>query len=577
MLECYAERVSARLYIRMERGAGNDDSRFWEAEVRDHMLWTRTGRLGSDGFSSEPARFNDEAAARAEALARASEHRELGFREISHVVGEPARNPDIEDTILAEPDNPSGYLVYADWLQAHGDPRGELIMLDYRLEQKTHDARLLRARRRFEKNHRARLLPERVYEMLRNHHRYPGEVCELERRYGFLYRAHLGRALTDPPYTVRELLLALLHHPSAALLQELRIGAVLSSVTADRAEHAGPPGNGHTRGGWPAYDYEPVITALCRAAPASLRRLVLADPAVDEPRRSRLGPVDGLFTSLPGLTDVRLSADELELAQIHAPALRRFQLNTPVIRPEFLDAFDRASWPRLCELRLCGNDHALDIGALTRLLSGKPTPELATLVITHTRDTGEILHALMRSPLIKQLRALDLSYGDLSDNDVAAMREHAGAFASLQALTLDGNFISRAARADVREVFPDASLADQRGAAADRPRFRPQDIVDFAPDYPSIPAARDVANPSRWPHIGTWGKFLWGRYHGRALYDVFVEVRASQDMEAGCTCPSYKYPCKHALGLLMLAESRRVLPVSEPPEGFIENCRANRQ
>ncbi|MEO8845793.1 MAG: TIGR02996 domain-containing protein [Kofleriaceae bacterium] len=39
------------------------------------------------------------------------------------------RNAAIEAAILAAPDDPNAYQVYADWLQSHGDPRGELIML----------------------------------------------------------------------------------------------------------------------------------------------------------------------------------------------------------------------------------------------------------------------------------------------------------------------------------------------------------------------------------------------------------------------------------------------------------------
>jgi uncharacterized protein (TIGR02996 family) len=41
------------------------------------------------------------------------------------------RNAEIEAAILATPDDPSAYQVYADWLQSHGDPHGELIMLQH--------------------------------------------------------------------------------------------------------------------------------------------------------------------------------------------------------------------------------------------------------------------------------------------------------------------------------------------------------------------------------------------------------------------------------------------------------------
>jgi uncharacterized protein (TIGR02996 family) len=46
----------------------------------------------------------------------------------------PARNADLEAAIVADPENPGGYLVYGDWLQVHGDPRGELIVIQHELE-----------------------------------------------------------------------------------------------------------------------------------------------------------------------------------------------------------------------------------------------------------------------------------------------------------------------------------------------------------------------------------------------------------------------------------------------------------
>ena len=41
----------------------------------------------------------------------------------------PARNGELEAAIAAAPDRPDAYLVYADWLQTRGDPRGTLIAL----------------------------------------------------------------------------------------------------------------------------------------------------------------------------------------------------------------------------------------------------------------------------------------------------------------------------------------------------------------------------------------------------------------------------------------------------------------
>jgi uncharacterized protein (TIGR02996 family) len=41
------------------------------------------------------------------------------------------RNRDLEDALRADPSNVAPYLVYADFLQSRGDPRGELIMLQH--------------------------------------------------------------------------------------------------------------------------------------------------------------------------------------------------------------------------------------------------------------------------------------------------------------------------------------------------------------------------------------------------------------------------------------------------------------
>lgn len=45
-----------------------------------------------------------------------------------------ARNEDLEIALGREPEDPAPFLVYADWLQAQGDPRGELIALQHGAE-----------------------------------------------------------------------------------------------------------------------------------------------------------------------------------------------------------------------------------------------------------------------------------------------------------------------------------------------------------------------------------------------------------------------------------------------------------
>lgn len=50
------------------------------------------------------------------------------------------RNLDLEALIVANPDSRDGYILYSDWLQQHGDPRGEFIAVQLARESQPHDA-----------------------------------------------------------------------------------------------------------------------------------------------------------------------------------------------------------------------------------------------------------------------------------------------------------------------------------------------------------------------------------------------------------------------------------------------------
>ncbi|MBI2393295.1 MAG: SWIM zinc finger family protein [Deltaproteobacteria bacterium] len=92
----------------------------------------------------------------------------------------------------------------------------------------------------------------------------------------------------------------------------------------------------------------------------------------------------------------------------------------------------------------------------------------------------------------------------------------------------------------------------------------PQQIVALAPDASSAAAGRKLATPAPWKTLGRDARAVWGECKGSALYQVRVDLR---DLSSKCSCPSRKFPCKHALGLLFLAEGepQRVVEAS-PPE-----------
>src|SRR5215475_1089137 len=95
-----------------------------------------------------------------------------------------------------------------------------------------------------------------------------------------------------------------------------------------------------------------------------------------------------------------------------------------------------------------------------------------------------------------------------------------------------------------------------------------EQVQALAPDASSAAAARKLANSNTWSNLGSNEAAIWGECQGSALYQVRVD-RA--DLAAKCTCPSRKLPCKHTLGLLMLAATTPTkLTDADAPEWISE-------
>jgi hypothetical protein len=84
-------------------------------------------------------------------------------------------------------------------------------------------------------------------------------------------------------------------------------------------------------------------------------------------------------------------------------------------------------------------------------------------------------------------------------------------------------------------------------------RWSVAQIHALAPDPASQKAGTKLAAPGPWSEIGAspGASLLWGDCKGSGAkpYQVTVELSAPA---FACSCPSRKFPCKHALGLLLL-------------------------
>ncbi|STZ56056.1 Uncharacterised protein [Moraxella lacunata] len=78
-----------------------------------------------------------------------------------------------------------------------------------------------------------------------------------------------------------------------------------------------------------------------------------------------------------------------------------------------------------------------------------------------------------------------------------------------------------------------------------------QKIENIAPDQASLSSAKKLLSPSKWSGQGSCATThtVWGECQGSGSKPYYVVVDVS-DIGYKCTCPSRKFPCKHALALM---------------------------
>lgn len=95
-------------------------------------------------------------------------------------------------------------------------------------------------------------------------------------------------------------------------------------------------------------------------------------------------------------------------------------------------------------------------------------------------------------------------------------------------------------------------------------RWSGERVRRAAPDDFAFTAGRALASPGPWSETGATETLLWGKCQGSGStpYQVSIDLLAPAYR---CTCPSRKFPCKHALGLLLLwSAGHDVAEVSAP-------------
>lgn len=106
-------------------------------------------------------------------------------------------------------------------------------------------------------------------------------------------------------------------------------------------------------------------------------------------------------------------------------------------------------------------------------------------------------------------------------------------------------------------------------------RWSEEQVIRAAPDPSSLPAARKLAQPGPWSETGSNDTLVWGKCQGsgKTPYQVSVDVAAPAYR---CSCPSRKFPCKHALALLLMWAREEMAGAGVEAAAFAEEWAAQR-
>ncbi len=100
-------------------------------------------------------------------------------------------------------------------------------------------------------------------------------------------------------------------------------------------------------------------------------------------------------------------------------------------------------------------------------------------------------------------------------------------------------------------------------------------ILALAPDPSSAKSGRELANARKWSGLGRTERAIWGECQGSGAKPYQTQIDTSEPAFR-CTCPSRKFPCKHALALFLLSATEPNLLAASVPPRWVEEWLAKR-
>jgi len=340
------------------------------------------------------------------------------------------RNEELERAILDDVLDPDAWLVYGDWLQSAGDPRGELVAVQARLARDPGNASLMEAQRAFFRRH-ARTLLEGLEPYLTNQ-----PMMRFSWEFGFLWTASVTTA-GHAAAAVADGLRVLLDHPSARFLHALTIAS---------------PSDGN---------WTPIVAAIDQRDPPLAIRLLylgdalsteavdryagLADPVDVRPSTMPFGSLSGVWRSAPRLRTVVLRGGTMNLGDLDLPDLRELVIETACLDPANIRSVLQTRRTELEDLELWFGGPRCSCTAtdVEALLETANLPALRRLAIKNCAFVDVVCTRVGAGRLTRQLRALDLSLGTLTRAGMEALVASRAALAHLHQLDVCHHFAGR--------------------------------------------------------------------------------------------------------------------------------------
>ena len=101
-------------------------------------------------------------------------------------------------------------------------------------------------------------------------------------------------------------------------------------------------------------------------------------------------------------------------------------------------------------------------------------------------------------------------------------------------------------------------------------------VLSLAPDPASAKAGQGLASARKWASLGSGEGLIWGECQGSGASPYQTKVDPAGPAFS-CSCPSRKFPCKHALGLMLIWASRPASFAEGAPPAWVVSWKENRE